>query len=1252
MNAGIAAGYSSGSQAYQFDAAGYLHGMGIVPFGRVANVKIFANINGFDISNCDNSFSGLVRRLYINGARISSNSWGTDDEGAYGVDAQNYDALTRDADPTTPTQEQMLHVFSAGNAGGTQGRPYSVGSPGVGKNVLTVAAAENVRDGNVVDGCGLSAADNADDVAGFSSRGPANDGRAKPDIIAPGTHIMGPASQSANYDGSGICGGPAGSPDRRYYPNGQTWYTWSSGTSHSTPAVAGAAALAYELYGRLIQPGQTSSPAMLRALLLNGTRYMMGVGANDTLPGTGQGWGAVNLGALYTDTVRKTLDQNVIFGESGQIYTATGTITDTTRPFRATLAWTDAAGSPVGNAYVNDLDLSVEVSGTVYRGNVFSGALSVAGGAADARNNVEQVFLPPGVGGSYILTVTARNIAGNGVPMDLGAGNGDADLTDQDFALVLLNGDTLPVGNGAVIPRQLEVNGVNFEEASPANGNGAVDPGERVRLNINLTNQSVAEAHDLVGRLSILSGNATLVTDTSVYSALVVGASGVNLSPYVLDIALTQPCAPVQLAFTATYASGVQNEPAQMATQFFLPIGLQTLGAIQPFTRTHVPILAIPDNNEVGVQSTLVVSGSGSLIDDIDVRIDTLNHTWTRDLVIRLTAPSGKSAQLFYRRGRNATTVGLHDLVLDDQSTRALSTLAGAGPYTGAYLPEQTLSVFKNEPISGTWTLSVQDVDPLSSGALTSWGLNIRSKTAQCAVVVPTAMPTATSTATPTRTPTPSRTPTATRTPLTTVIPTATKTPTATPTKINPSTPAPTATPAPPDVCLPVSIAPRTTIPDKNSVGLCYDIPITQSGTIYGAAVKVSVAHTWVSDLRMQLRSPYSTTVTLMNRPGFPALSVGDSSDLAINAPITFSTRVGSGISADPELMGSILGKIGVICKDDGRCVYRANPDGDTTSSPAGMAAFNGQASAGNWRFCVSDNYQYDVGTLNDVALDLACLPSGTATPAPTSTPAPTAGPNLCAPVSIDLNSDIPDNRAAPTCFALPVTQTGRVNALTLRLGISHTYVSDLKIQLRSPNSTTLTLLNRPGIPATRFGDSSDLRASNEIMFSDGAVVDAEKMGSTLGGTAVICRDDGRCSYVPNPDGDVSATIYSLAGFVGEASAGDWQVCVSDVYPRDVGTLSTVRLDLVCSAAPALAALPQDDATPTVTSDESTATPTPEGELPATATLTVTNAPEDKVDLIATPTIAPDVDLDSLDKPEEPDWLPSVYLPLLIVAKE
>jgi hypothetical protein len=433
LNVGIVGSYNTLTGTPHVDAGGYRLGLGVSPFGRMAGVKIFRDNGNYDDGACGFTDAGVVLASYSGGAAFTSNSWGAPVGGAYDAAAQAYDALTRDAASGVGGLQEMLHIFAAGNSGSGAN---TIGSPGTAKNVLTVGATENVRDDGVADGCGLSAADNADDIAVFSSRGPTDDNRVKPDLMAPGTHVQGPASPDPGYNGTGVCGGNP-FPTQPYYPAAQTLYTWSSGTSHSTPAVAGAASLAYEYYGRVLNPGQAPSPAMLKALLLNSPRYLDGTGTGGTLPSNNQGWGDVNLGLLFDGTPRALLDQGVVLSATGSVYSATGTVVSSTLPFRVSLVWTDAPGPTFGNAYVNDLNLEVTVGGVTYKGNVFSGAFSTTGGSADPRNNVENVFLPAGASGLFTVTVTAANIAGDGLP-----GNGDP--TDQDFALVIYNGTLAP----------------------------------------------------------------------------------------------------------------------------------------------------------------------------------------------------------------------------------------------------------------------------------------------------------------------------------------------------------------------------------------------------------------------------------------------------------------------------------------------------------------------------------------------------------------------------------------------------------------------------------------------------------------------------------------------------------------------------------------------------------------------------------------------------------------------------------------
>ena len=454
LNGHIIAGYVGMTNSPHTDSAGYRYGLGVCPFVKLGSSVIF-DPGTFTTP----SYPDMLSRAYRDGARISSDSWGADTAGDYDVDAQSYDALVRDAQPTgaavaTAGNQEITIVFAAGNAGSSA---QTVGSPGTAKNVITVGAAENVHShattngganaaGN--DGCSTpdTEANSAGDIASFSSRGPCSDSRAKPDIVAPGTHITGGVAQQVRtmsgtgsaiscFDGTGVCGLPGGGTagsSSNFFPLGQQFYSTSSGTSHSTPAVAGGCALVRQYF---INRGVNApSPAMTKAFLMNSARYMTGTSANDSLWSNNQGMGGMNLGTAFDGVARVMRDEltNDLFTATGQSHVYPCTIADGSKPVRITLAWTDAPGATSGNAYKNNLDLTLSIGGTVYRGNVFSGSNSVAGGTADARNNAESIFLPAGTTGAVYVTVTAANINSDGVPNYGGT-------LDQDFALVAYN---------------------------------------------------------------------------------------------------------------------------------------------------------------------------------------------------------------------------------------------------------------------------------------------------------------------------------------------------------------------------------------------------------------------------------------------------------------------------------------------------------------------------------------------------------------------------------------------------------------------------------------------------------------------------------------------------------------------------------------------------------------------------------------------------------------------------------------------
>jgi hypothetical protein len=522
LNASIVGGYNDLTGFPYTDDDGYQSGLGIAPYARLAGTKVFTSRGTFDWSACDNSTWGLIEATFGSGAGIVSNSWGAPSNGTYDTLAQTYDRATRDSSSFYAGNQQLLYVAAAGNNNLT---PGAISSPGTAKNVLTVGATENVRAEGIADGCGITTGDNADDIATFSARGPTSDGRAKPDLTAPGSHVQGAASLDPNYNGSGVCGGLFGNA---YYPPGQTFYTWSSGTSHSTPAVAGAAALLYEYYGRVLETDTNPSPAMLKALLLNTPRYLTGSEANDTLPGTAQGWGGVDLRRVLGDSPIYVNDQDILFTASGQEHRVSGTVADPNEPLHISLVWTDAPGNTIGASYVNDLDLEVTIDENVYRGNVFAGAESVSGGSFDNKNNVENIFLPAGTSGSFDVRVIARNVAGDGVP-------GNADSTDQDFALVISNSaDAEPL-------LALDVVAVETEEVV-GNVDGVTDPGETLALSVTLQNNGAEELNAVSGTLTVKQGAASVSSGSVTYGNIAAGATATGLSEYTLRINSSQPC--------------------------------------------------------------------------------------------------------------------------------------------------------------------------------------------------------------------------------------------------------------------------------------------------------------------------------------------------------------------------------------------------------------------------------------------------------------------------------------------------------------------------------------------------------------------------------------------------------------------------------------------------------------------------------------------------------------------------------------
>ena len=196
-------------------------------------------------------------------------------------------------------------VVAAGNDGSDKDGDgkinlKSVTSPGTAKNCITVGACESLRpefnsetygswwpdDYPVAPFKNDPMADDPDQVVAFCSRGPTDDGRVKPDVIAPGTFIL--STRSTMIASTTADGGVSSEPSKYFY---------MGGTSMATPLAAGAAALVRE-YHRKKRGNKAPSAALIKATLIAGARRLAGTAPAGAVSDNHQGYGRIDLDAV------------------------------------------------------------------------------------------------------------------------------------------------------------------------------------------------------------------------------------------------------------------------------------------------------------------------------------------------------------------------------------------------------------------------------------------------------------------------------------------------------------------------------------------------------------------------------------------------------------------------------------------------------------------------------------------------------------------------------------------------------------------------------------------------------------------------------------------------------------------------------------------------------------------------------------------------------------------------------------------
>lgn len=431
--------------------------------------SLYGYTDGYYLTGIPDDLNALFQQAYNAGARVHANSWGSALDGDYTLDSANADKFVWD-------NRDMTITFSAGNDGTDANSDGivdndSTGSPATAKNVITIGASENDRAGNFPCDTSLtytsrdayqtgqtcasmggqnllgtwgsrypdrfgaapllgdSTAGNQEQMASWSSRGPTDDGRIKPDVVAPGTWILSTYS-GLHQEGYGD---PTNPKNGAYQSDG--WgmpqnggYKYFGGTSMSNPIAAGGATVVRDYYNKA-KSYTSPTAALVKATLINSAVDMLDEnndGANDNdyaIPNVHEGWGRINLVAA-TDGSIQYLDQKTGVSTNG---TSTSQVNVTTSgPLKLTVVWSDYQSTETATAnLVNDLDLVVTApNGTVYRGNVLSGGWSTTGGSADRVNNVENVYIQSAATGTWTVQVKGFNVPNGPQPFALVADGG------------------------------------------------------------------------------------------------------------------------------------------------------------------------------------------------------------------------------------------------------------------------------------------------------------------------------------------------------------------------------------------------------------------------------------------------------------------------------------------------------------------------------------------------------------------------------------------------------------------------------------------------------------------------------------------------------------------------------------------------------------------------------------------------------------------------------------------------------------
>jgi hypothetical protein len=394
--------------------------------------------------------------------------------GNYSTYSSNYDELaynaanylgvwaagndTGNGPPVQPTNHYEYTVggmyFQTNNSHPLNGDPggyVTISDDACAKDTLCVGAVYPLTNGY--------AGTNSVILASFSSCGPTDDGRIKPDVVACGVNVITASSASTNA------------------------YEYESGTSFASPSVAGSINLLAQYYAQLHTNAAALLSSTLKALVI-ATADQCGTNIG---PSYKFGWGLMNTAKAASLVANDATNGLKCFIKevmlSNDTYIQFPIQSSGANPIKVTIAWTDPPG--VGNSItnlqnpaiklVNDLDLRVvSPNGTTNFPYVLNPDLTNRTATArsapattgdNIRDNVEQVYIAAPASGTYQVVVTHKGTLQNGAPQWVSiVSTGNTPTSPPPLtinALVQTATNQIAVGWPAVVGERYQVQYVN-----------------------------------------------------------------------------------------------------------------------------------------------------------------------------------------------------------------------------------------------------------------------------------------------------------------------------------------------------------------------------------------------------------------------------------------------------------------------------------------------------------------------------------------------------------------------------------------------------------------------------------------------------------------------------------------------------------------------------------------------------------------------------------------------------------------------